>query len=127
MAAARHHSLARVLVVVVFVILPALVAGQSREGIAPHIDPVTPLVLALAIILAAANSVDTWPFDSASPPSAENLLRAWCSEASTSPESTGFAALKVMRRSRLSRVLEWSSFSSRSVSNRPSATCSRSG
>jgi Na+:H+ antiporter len=54
LAAARHNSLARVLVVVVFVILPALVAGQSHEGIAPHTDPVTPLVLALAIILAAA-------------------------------------------------------------------------
>jgi len=54
LAAARHYSLVRVLVTVAFVMLPALVAGQPREGIAPHIDAVTSLVLALAIILAAA-------------------------------------------------------------------------
>jgi Na+:H+ antiporter len=50
----RRHSLVRVLGIVVFVMLPALVAGQPHEGIAPHTDAVTSLVLALAIILAAA-------------------------------------------------------------------------
>jgi Kef-type K+ transport system membrane component KefB len=37
-----------------FAILPALIAAQSHDSAGAHADPVTPVVLALAIILAAA-------------------------------------------------------------------------
>ncbi len=54
MAAASRKSLTIGLLVALFAIVPALVAGQSHEPSATHADPVTPIVLALAIILAAA-------------------------------------------------------------------------
>jgi hypothetical protein len=37
-----------------FAILPALIAAQAHDSTGAHADPVTPVVLALAIILAAA-------------------------------------------------------------------------
>src|SRR5262245_44056546 len=43
----------RLALVLVFV-LPPLAAAQSHNAVAAHADPVTPVVLALAIILAAA-------------------------------------------------------------------------
>ena len=54
MAAASRKSLTLGLLVALFAIVPALVAGQPHETSAAHADPVTPVVLALAIILAAA-------------------------------------------------------------------------
>jgi len=54
LAALLSTPLARSLVVAVFAVLPTLAAGQAHGAAAPHADPVTPAVLALAIILAAA-------------------------------------------------------------------------
>ena len=42
------------LAVAPFAGLPTLALAQAHEAVAAHADPVTPLVLALAIILAAA-------------------------------------------------------------------------
>jgi hypothetical protein len=53
-AAAPNKPLARSLAVAFFLTLPTLVVGQSHDATAAHADPVTPVVLALAIILAAA-------------------------------------------------------------------------
>ena len=46
--------LARALVAALFLIIPVQIAGQTHDAAAGHADPVTPVVLALAIILAAA-------------------------------------------------------------------------
>jgi Kef-type K+ transport system membrane component KefB len=51
---APDKPLARSLAVVLFLVLPALVVGQAQDPSIAHADPVTPIVLALAIILAAA-------------------------------------------------------------------------
>jgi Kef-type K+ transport system membrane component KefB len=48
------RSLARASVLSVLILFPALVAAQSHDAAGAHADPVTPVVLALAIILAAA-------------------------------------------------------------------------
>jgi Kef-type K+ transport system membrane component KefB len=45
----------RLAFVIVFALLPVVIAAQAHDGgTAAHVDPVTPIVLALAIILAAA-------------------------------------------------------------------------
>ena len=44
----------RVFTLVLLAMVPAIVFGQAHEAQAGHDDPVTPVVLALAIILAAA-------------------------------------------------------------------------
>src|SRR3954466_13117428 len=54
LAAAHQKPLARRLIVALLVILPTLVVGQSHQATSAHADPVTPVVLALAIILVAA-------------------------------------------------------------------------
>ena len=54
MAAAPNTWLPRTLAVTLIVLLPTLAFGQPHETTATHADPVTPVVLALAIILAAA-------------------------------------------------------------------------
>jgi Kef-type K+ transport system membrane component KefB len=55
LAVAPHTLLARPFLVALFLALPTLVAAQSHEAAAAaHADPVAPVVLALAIILAAA-------------------------------------------------------------------------
>src|SRR5262245_24729549 len=46
--------LGRPLLIVVFASLPVLTSAQVPENGAAHTDPVTPVILALAIILAAA-------------------------------------------------------------------------
>lgn len=54
MAATSNKLLRLVVFVSLFVILPTLVTGQPDKASRLHADPVTPVVLALAIILAAA-------------------------------------------------------------------------
>ena len=54
LAATPNKLLARSLVVALVVILPTIAAGQPHDTLAGHADPVTPVVLALAVILAAA-------------------------------------------------------------------------
>ena len=54
MTFAPNKALALGLLVAFCAVLPTLVAGQPHEATAAHSDPVTPVVLALAVILAAA-------------------------------------------------------------------------
>jgi hypothetical protein len=50
----RNTPLARTALLSVLILLPALAAAQTHDAGGAHADPVTPVVLALAIILAAA-------------------------------------------------------------------------
>src|SRR4029079_6954118 len=53
--AAPAKALARSSLVALFVVIfPILIVAQAHQTTAAHVDPVTPVVLALAIILAAA-------------------------------------------------------------------------
>jgi Kef-type K+ transport system membrane component KefB len=51
---AFHRTLTSRVLIPLFAIIPTLVAAQTDEVAGGHADPVTPIVLALAIILAAA-------------------------------------------------------------------------
>ena len=53
MAGASSKPLAHSCVVALFLLLPAVVAGQPQNATTAHADPVTPVVLFLAVILAA--------------------------------------------------------------------------
>jgi Kef-type K+ transport system membrane component KefB len=54
LVAAPKKPLARRLLAALVVILPTLVVAQPHQATSAHVDPVAPVVLALAIILAAA-------------------------------------------------------------------------
>jgi Kef-type K+ transport system membrane component KefB len=54
LAGRLHKPLARPFLVVVIALVPVLATGQTHQAPGAHADPVTPVVLALAIILAAA-------------------------------------------------------------------------
>jgi hypothetical protein len=120
---ALHKLLARSFVVALFTILPTLASAQAHGPTSGHTDPVTRVVLALAVILTAAKFGGHLAVRMGQPAVLGELVAGSRSGAWTSLESIGFTASRQTPPSKFSRASEWSSSSSKSVLSRPCRTC----